>query len=94
MPGGVRRSATDSSRRSNGPPTPQRRAFSFKQLAHQSSSSPPQEPALVQQTYPVYRLEWETLKVYLEKKFPGYVFHERRVGFSNCLILFFLISGY
>lgn len=36
-------------------------------------------PKLKQETFPVYNLCWQPLKGYLEARFPGYVFEERKV---------------
>ncbi|KAL8855596.1 MAG: hypothetical protein Q9178_007788 [Gyalolechia marmorata] len=55
---------------------PRRITIPFAQQALNLQSPP--KPALKQATYPVYMLKWEKLKAFLEKRFPGYTFQERR----------------
>lgn len=72
-------SSTGSSRRGKREPTPPRRkTWSFKKEAESSPASLTSK--LKQETFPVYNLRWEALKEWLENKFPGYSFHERRVN--------------
>lgn len=44
-----------------------------------SQAEKPKHQCLKQEMYPVYRLKWETLKAYLERKFLGHNFPKRRV---------------
>lgn len=43
------------------------------------------KPALHQDTYPVYEMEWDKLKAFLERRFPGTPFQEAK---SVCFPLF------
>lgn len=45
----------------------------------------PPKPALIQDTYPAYEMEWEKLKAFLERRFPGTPFQEQK---SVCFPLF------
>lgn len=55
---------------------PRRKATNYKTQAEKS-----QQPSklLRQDSYPTYRLKWEKLKAFLERKFPDHTFKERRV---------------
>ncbi|KAI4152073.1 MAG: hypothetical protein LQ341_000776 [Variospora aurantia] len=69
------RQGTGLTGRPKGSPPPRRMTIPFAQKA---KLSPPDNPALKQAVYPVYLLKWEKLKAFLEKRFPGYTFQERR----------------
>ncbi|KAI4288906.1 MAG: hypothetical protein L6R35_001829 [Caloplaca aegaea] len=71
------RQGTGLTGRPKGSPPPRRMTIPFAQKA---KLSPPENPALKQAVYPVYELKWEKLKAFLEKRFPGYTFQERRVN--------------
>lgn len=58
------------------------RRFSFKDQAEQPS--PPPKPNLKEAYYPTYKLSWEKLKAYLERKFPEVAFGEREVSLHLC----------
>ena len=59
------------------------RMVSFKDQADEAYRQPPPKPNLKQGMYKVYNLQWEKLQRFLEAKFPGYVFKERRVSFAS-----------
>ena len=64
---------TDSSVIGRGPVSEMRRVFTFKS---QQSSPPKDEPSPKRESYPVYRLSWDSLKAYLEELFPGQEFRQ------------------
>ena len=66
--------------RTPGAPFPKRKTLSFKIRADTREPHCPPVEKLRQNTYPVYRLRWEKLKAFLEKKFPKQKFEERRVS--------------
>ena len=70
-----RRTTTGLTGRDRGPSPNRRRTFSFKVRAEQ----PPPQRMPIEQMYPVYHLKWEKLKAFLEKRFPGHEFPERKV---------------
>jgi len=78
-----RRNTTGSGRKGKDrePTPPRRTTWGFKKEA--TSSSVSLTPKLKQETFPVYNLRWEALKAWLEQRFPGYSFDERRVGLSS-----------
>jgi hypothetical protein len=53
--------------------------MSFKLRVEKKEPQLSQKEELKQATYPVYRLRWEKLKAFLEKRFPEHKFQERRV---------------
>lgn len=84
-PAAPRRSATEETYRSYSPFPKPRRFISLKEQA--GKSSPPGEPALMQESYPIYELDWEKLKTFLEQRFQPLKFEECRiVSFSTIAI--------
>ncbi|XTI82986.1 hypothetical protein V2W45_1326435 [Cenococcum geophilum] len=55
---------------------PRRKVTNYKTQAEKSQQPP---KLLRQDSYPTYRLKWEKLKAFLERKFPDHTFKERRV---------------
>jgi hypothetical protein len=55
---------------------PRRKVTNYKTQAEKSQQPP---KFLRQDSYPTYRLKWEKLKAFLERKFPNHTFEERRV---------------
>ncbi|KAL8652195.1 MAG: hypothetical protein Q9210_002830 [Variospora velana] len=76
------RQGTGLTGRPKGSPPPRRMTIPFAQKA---KLPPPENPALKQAVYPVYLLKWEKLKAFLEERFPGYTFQERRVNNDHYL---------
>ncbi|KAI4114179.1 MAG: hypothetical protein LQ345_004999 [Seirophora villosa] len=72
------RQGTGLTGRPKGSPPPRRMTIPFAQ--QKPKLPPPENPALKQAVYPIYLLQWENLKAFLEKRFPGYTFQERRVN--------------
>lgn len=60
-----------------------RRAISLMKRAEKSPS--PGEAALKQETYPIYELDWEKLKTFLEQRFQPLKFEECRIVSSSIL---------
>ena len=53
--------------------------MSFKLRVEEKEHQLSRKVELKQATYPVYRLRWEKLKAFLEKRYPEHQFEERRV---------------
>jgi hypothetical protein len=79
MSPGLQRTITASQGRARGPSPPRRRMTSFKLRVEKKEPQFSRKEELKQATYPVYRLRWEKLKAFLEKRFPEHKFEERRV---------------
>lgn len=61
------------------------RAWSWKRQAQQPP--PKKKTELKQGSYSIYRLQWEKLKAFLEQRFPGHTFGERRVRVTIAVAL-------
>ncbi|KAI9776789.1 MAG: hypothetical protein M1816_005083 [Peltula sp. TS41687] len=75
MAPGLQRSETSFRGNPHGAAPPVRSTLSFVRRAQ--TAPPSQEAATKQETYPIYRLKWEKLKAFLERRFPGHQFQER-----------------
>jgi hypothetical protein len=69
-----------------------RRAISLMKQAEKSLS--PGEPALKQETYPIYELDWEKLKTFLEQRFQPLKFEECRNVSSSTITAASLMARY
>jgi hypothetical protein len=76
-PTAPRRSATEETHRSYTHFLKPRRVISLKEQAGKSAS--PGEPALKQESYPIYELDWEKLKTFLEQRFQPLKFEDCRI---------------